>query len=305
MIGSILLYGILNVLLCLICGPLFEGVSRKYVKANIAHGRRGPLTGALQPFWDIAKLLGKEDLETGGWLQRLAPILCMGSVLAAALLAPVGGRPPFEFAGDFIVLIYFLTLASIAIMLGAMAGGTSYTMTGGLREIMTLLLVDLVVAVSFLTVMINTRTLRIGDWLVWQASVGPSFSTILAMIPILLILPAQFGKIPFDIPEAEQELMGGPFAEMSGRKLAIFKWALYAKQFVVSALFVQVFLPWPVTGLPVIDILLTLVKILIVFILVGVIEVLMPRLKINQALHYYASLFVIGAMAIVMAYLGA
>ena len=50
---------------------------------------------------------------------------------------------------------------------------------------------------------------------------------------------------------------------------------------------------------------LTLVKILVVFILVGVIEVLMPRLKINQALHYYASLFVIGAMAIVMAYLGA
>jgi len=55
-------------------------------------------------------------------------------------------------------------------MLGAMAGGSSYTMTGGLREIMTLLLVDLVVAVSFITVMINTRTFRIGDWLVWQGS---------------------------------------------------------------------------------------------------------------------------------------
>jgi formate hydrogenlyase subunit 4 len=305
MIGSILIYGVLNVVLCLVCGPLFEGVSRKYVKANIAHGRKGPLTGALQPFWDIAKLMGKEDLETGGMLQRLAPILCMASVLTAAILTPVGGQPPFEFAGDFIVLLYFLSLASIAIMLGAMAGGTSYTMTGGLREIMTLLLVDLVVAVSFLTVMIHTRTLRIGEWLVWQASMGPSLSMFLAAIPILLILPAQFGKIPFDIPEADQELMGGPFAEMSGRKLAIFKWALYAKQFVVSALFVQVFIPWPVIGIPAIDVVLTVVKILIVFILVGVIEVLMPRLKINQALHYYASLFVIGAMAIVMAYLGA
>jgi formate hydrogenlyase subunit 4 len=305
MIVAILLFGTLNVVLCLVCGPLFEGVSRKYVKANIAHGRKGPITGAMQPFWDIAKLLGKEDLETGGALQRLAPILCMGSVLMAALLTPVGGRPPFEFAGDFIVLLYFLSLGSVAVMLGAMAGGSSYTMTGGLREIMSLLLVDLVVAVSFLTVMVNTRTLRIGDWLLWQGSMGPSFSMILAMIPILLILPAQFGKIPFDAPEAEQELMGGPFAEMSGRKLAIFKWALYAKQFVVSALFVQVFVPWPVTGLPAVDIVLALIKILIVFILVGVIEVLMPRLKINQALQYYASLFVIGAMAIVMAYLGA
>ena len=78
--------------------------------------------------------------------------------------------------------------------------------------------------------------------------------------------------------------MGGPFMEMSGRKLAIFKWALYAKQFVVSALFVQVFVPWPVTPWPIANIVLTLVKILVVFILVGVIEVLMPRLKINQAL---------------------
>ena len=305
MIVTTILFAVLNVVLCLVCGPLFEGVSRKYVKANIAHGRTGPLTGALQPFYDIAKLLGKEDLETGGFMQRLAPILCMASVLMAALLTPLGRRPPFEFAGDFIVLLYFLSLASVAIMLGAMAGGSSYTMTGGLREIMTLLLVDLVVAVSFITVMINTRTFRIGDWLVWQGSVGPSFSTLLAMIPILLILPAQFGKIPFDAPEAEQELMGGPFAEMSGRKLAIVKWAIYAKQFVVSALLVQVFIPWPVTGLAVVDIVLALVKILIVFVLVGVIEVLMPRLKINQALHYYASLFVIGAMAIVMAYLGA
>jgi len=99
--------------------------------------------------------------------------------------------------------------------------------------------------------------------------------------------------------------MGGPFAEMSGRKLAIFKWAIYAKQFVVSALLVQVFIPcpsrawrswtssWPSSRSSSSSS------------FVGVIEVLMPRLKINQALHYYASLFVIGAMAIVMAYLGA
>ena len=64
----------------------------------------------------------------------------MAAVLTAALLVPLGGPPPFGFAGDFIVLLYFLSLVSVAIMLGAMAGGASYTISGGLREVMTLLL---------------------------------------------------------------------------------------------------------------------------------------------------------------------
>jgi formate hydrogenlyase subunit 4 len=305
MIVTMIGIGILQIVLCLIAGPFFEGISRKYVKARIAHGRVGPLTGAMQPFWDLAKLLGKEDLEVGGVLQRISPILCMGSALTAATLIPLGGAPPLGFAGDFIVLLYLLTMVSVTIVMGAMASGTSYTMGGALREVMGLLLIDLVMAVSFITVMVNTRSMRIADWIEWEASFGPNISMILAMLPVLMILPAQFGKIPFDTPEAEQELLGGPLAEMSGRKLALYKWAIMAKQFVVAALFVQVFFPWPLSPIVAINIVAALAKVLVVFILMGVVEALMPRLRIDQALKYYATLFVIGAMAIVMACLTA
>lgn len=305
MIGTAIGVGVLQILLCLIAGPLFEGITRKHVKARIAHGRVGPLTGALQPFWDIAKLLGKEDLSVGGTLQRIAPVLCMGSVLTASLLVPLGGPPPLGFAGDFIVLLYFLTLVSISIVLGAMAGGTSYGIGGGLREVMGLLLIDLAMAVSFITVMINTRSMRIGEWIEWEAAFGPNVSMVLAMLPILMVMPAQFCKLPFDTPEADQELMGGPFVEMSGPKLALFKWAIYGKQFVVASLFAQVFFPWPVVSFAPLAIVLALAKVLVIFILMAVVEALMPRLRIDQALRYYATLFVIGAMAIVMAYLTA
>ncbi len=304
-IGTMIGIGAVQIVLCLLAGPFYEGITRKYVKARIAHGRVGPLTGAMQPFWDIAKLLGKEDLSVGGALQRIGPVLCMGSVLTASLLVPLCGVAPLGFAGDFIVLLYFLTLVSIAIVLGAMAAGGSYAIGGGLREVMGLLLVDLAMAVSFVTVMVNTRSMRIGEWAEWEASFGPNVSMILAMIPVLLVMPAQFGKLPFDTPEADQELMGGPLVEMSGPKLALYKWAIYAKQFVVAALFVQVFFPWPVISFVPLAILAGLAKVLVVFILMGVVEALMPRLRIDQALKYYATLFVIGAMAIVMAYLTA
>ncbi len=297
--------GALNIALCLLLGPYFEGMSRKYVKANIAHSRVGPLTGPLQPFIDLLKLFGKEDLETGGFLQRFAPILAMGAVLMCALLTPMGGPAPFEFGGDFIVLLYFLGLISVAIVMGSIAGGSSYTMSGGLREVMGLLLIDIAMAVAFITVMVNTRSMRISDWVVWQSAAGPNFSMVLAGIPILLLLPAQFGKLPFDTPEADQELMGGPFADMSGRKLALFKWALLAKGFVVASLFVQVFVPWPVTPWFAANLAIHVAKVLVVFVLVGVGEALFPRLRIDQALRYYAMLFVIGAMAVVLAYLSA
>jgi NADH-quinone oxidoreductase subunit H len=297
--------GALNVILALVLGPLFEGFTRKYIKANIAHSRVGPLVGPLQPFYDIFKLLGKEDLEIGGVLQKIAPMLCMASVLTAALLVPIGGRSPLEFWGDFIVLAYFLGLASISVILGAIATGTSYSVAGGTREMMLFLLLDLAMIVSFLTAMVNTHSLRILDWVTWEGTYGPNFSMIAAMIAALMVLIAQFGKIPFDIPEAEQEVMGGPFVEMSGPKLALFKWALWAKQFVVASLFIGVFIPWPLTGWLWLNLIVNLVKVLILFVIIGLIEVLMPRLRIDQAIKFYAVTFIIGIIAIVMAYFAA
>ncbi|NIQ98745.1 MAG: hydrogenase 3 membrane subunit, partial [Gemmatimonadales bacterium] len=67
----------------------------------------------------------------------------------------------------------------------------------------------------------------------------------IAALALLLSLQAQVGKLPFDIAEADQEIMGGPFIEQSGPKLALYKWSLWAKLVVFAAILCSVFVPWP------------------------------------------------------------
>ncbi|HIE51123.1 MAG TPA: NADH-quinone oxidoreductase subunit H [Armatimonadetes bacterium] len=296
-------WGVLNLVLALFFGPLFEGFSRKYIKAQIAHSRQGPLVGVWQPFLDLLKLLGKEDLEVGltSW-QRLAPVLCLGSALCAALLVPLVKRPPLDMGGDVIVFIYVLGLSAIAIILGGMATGTPYAYAGATREMMMYLLVELALVMALVTAMVNAHSLRFADLIAWHTVHGASLSMLIAAFALFMALQAQFGKLPFDIPEAEQEIIGGPFIEMSGPKLALFKWAIWVRQFVLATVLVKVFFPWPHTALAGVNLILTLVKVLLVFVLIGLIEVVTPRLRIDQALQFYLWIVITGVMAVVLAF---
>ncbi len=95
--------------------------------------------------------------------------------------------------------------------------------------------------------------------------------------------------------------MGGPFIERSGPGFALFRLAMHARMMIFSALLVSVFFPWPVVGNLGLGILLTLVKMAVVLTLVGVIDVVNPRLRIDQSMSYYARVIVfvsIGALAI-------
>jgi formate hydrogenlyase subunit 4 len=297
--------GFINVMLALLLGPFLEGLTRKYVKAQIAHSRRGPLVGPLQPFYDLLKLLGKEDLEVGGGWQRVAPVLCLTAVLAAAWLTPMGAEAPLSHAGDAIVLVYVLGLSSIALLLGGFASQTSYAFVGSMREVMLYLVVEPVLAVGLIAGMVNAQSLRLEDIIAWHRAHGPSLSMLVAAFALFLALWAQFGKLPFDIPEAEQEIIGGPFIEMSGPKLALFQWALWARQFVLASLWVSVFFPWLGVGWPVVDFMLFLAKVALVFVLVGLVEVVTPRLRIDQALRFYLATFFIAGMAVALAYVAA
>lgn len=297
--------GCLNVLLALFLGPFLEGLTRKYVKAQIAHSRMGPLVGPWQPFYDLLKLFGKEDLEVGGGWQRVAPVLCMGAVLTAALLTPMGAGAPLRGVGDAVVLVYVLGLSSIALLLGGFATQTSYAFVGSMREVMLYLVVEPVLAVALITGMVNAQSLRLEDIMAWHTSHGPSLSMLVAAFAVFLALWAQFGKLPFDLPEAEQEIIGGPLIEMSGPKLALFKWAIWTRQFVLASLLVSVFFPWLGVGQAVVDFVLFLIKVALVFVLIGLVEVVTPRLRIDQALRFYLATLLIAGMAVVLAYVAA
>ena len=275
---------VLNVALALLLAPLYEGLMRK-LKAAI-HSRIGP--PITQPYLDLFKLLGKEDLRTsGGMLYAAAPALALGSVLLLALLVPMGARPALGFAGDIVVLLYVAAISAVFLMLTAFGSGSPYASVGSSREMMMLLSVEPVMVVALVVGALKAGTLATSDIVVWQLEHGPSISMAIAGIAFFLALQAQAGKLPFDIPEADQEIMGGPLIEQSGPRLAMFRWAIWSKQFVLAVLLVEVFLPWPGTGVFTLDLLLTLVKAFVVLVVVALVDVVNPRLRIDQAMGYF------------------
>jgi formate hydrogenlyase subunit 4 len=292
---------LLNLVLALLLAPLFEGMMRK-LKAVI-HSRKGP--PIIQPYIDVLKLFGKEDLQPGGGtLFRMAPVVALGAMLVAVLLTPMGGKAPLGLAGDTIVWIYVVSLAAVAMVLGAFASGNPFAYTGASREMMMLLSAELVAVVALLTAGFKAQTLLMGGMMDWQLAHGPTMSMAAAGIAFFLALQANAGRLPFDIVEAESEIVGGPLLEYSGPRLALYKMAFYVRQFVFSFVLVSIFIPWPMVKLHPLAVLVSLAKVLVVLILVVVIDSVNPRLRIDQSMNYMARLLFVALAALAFAVIG-
>jgi formate hydrogenlyase subunit 4 len=292
---------LLNLALALLLAPLYEGLLRKF-KATI-HSRIGP--PIVQPYLDLFKLLGKEDLRTaGGAFYALTPALSLGSVLLLALFVPMGTAPPLGFAGDIVVLLYVAAMSAVFLMLTAFASASPYASVGGSREMMMLLSVEHVMAVALVVGALKAGTLATSGIVAWQLEHCPTISLVIAGIAFFLALQAQTGKLPFDIPEADQEIMGGPLIEQSGPRFALFRWAAWSKQFVLAVLLVEVFVPWPAATAFAVNLLLVLSKALVLLVLVALVDVVNPRLRIDQAMGYYLRVAFSSLAALAFAVIG-
>jgi len=295
--------GILNLFIALGLAPLFEGVARK-LKA-LVHSRIGP--PLIQPYYDLLKLLGKEDIQPQGmYFARVVPWICFATVATAALFVPMGtDRAPLGAAGDAILFIYIVTLVAVCLIMTAAASENPFAFIGASREMMLQLTVEPVLVIALITAALNARSFGIGDMANWYYFKGPSISMLLATIFLFLALQAQVGKLPFDMAEAESEIVGGLFIEQSGPKYALLRWTLMAKQIIFASLFVQVFIPWPRIEILVLDILIHLAKVLGLVLLIGLIDVVNPRLRIDQAVKYYLVLVFFSLGAVAFAVIGA
>lgn len=297
----VFLISLLNVLAALLLSPLCEGVMRKLRAA--LHSRIGP--PVTQPYWDLLKLLGKEDLRsTGGLAYAALPAITLGSALLLAALVPMGTAAPLAFAGDLIVVLYVATMSSVLIMLVGFGSASPYASIGSSREMMMLLSVEPVLAVALSVGAFKAKTLALDGIVNWQVQNGPSISMAIAGVAFFLALQAVAGKLPFDIAEADQEIMGGSLVEQSGPRLALFRWAIWVKQLVLAFLLVEVFFPWPHFAVPVVELVGTIIKVLVVLILVAVIDVVNPRLRIDQAMGYFMRVGVSSLAALAFAVIG-
>ena len=294
---------VINLGLALLGGPLLAGVVRKMVKARV-HSRQGP--PIMQPFYDLFKLLGKEDLESSPSLVlRYAPMVALAAILAAALLTPMGLKPPLGGYGDMIVFTYFITIAGVMIIIAGVVSASPYSMMGAGREIMMHLAVEPVLIICLVTAAIKSGSLLMWDMGAWNYVNGPSISMIMGGVALLLALQAQAGKIPFDIVEAETEIMGGPLIELSGPKLALFEWAFFARQIVYASVLVAIFIPWGTGFALPWNIGAHLLKITVIIVLVGLIDVVNPRLRVDQAMSYFFGVVFVALVGMAFALIGA
>ncbi len=299
-----ILAGLANVFMVLLVAPLCQGVLRK-VTAFI-QSRKGP--PVLQPYYDLLKLLGKEDLESGDSpvMQRFAVYLSLATVLATACLVPMGFSAPMNGQGDVILLIYLLTLSGICTLLAGLAAGSTYSLVGISRQMMTMIALEPLFAVAIIIGAIHTQSFRLDTVLNGSvyANLGFPWSGTIMLGVMVLSFQAFVERMPFDISEAETELMEGPLMEYSGPKLAMFKYAWMAKLIIYSALFVAMFAPWGSGLMFPLGWLLFWAKVLVLVLLVTLVAATHARYRIDQAIRYFALLLVVAFGALVMASYG-
>jgi formate hydrogenlyase subunit 4 len=293
-----------NVLVVLLAAPLWQGILRK-VTARI-QSRQGP--PLLQPYYDLFKLLGKEDIESGETptMQRFAVHLALSVALALACLVPMGFPAPLNAAADVIVVIYLLTLCGICTILAGLAAGSTYSLIGISREMMTMVALEPIMAIALVVGAVHARSLRLDSVLngsVYLTAALP-WSGLVMLAVMILAFQGFVQRVPFDVSEAETEIMEGPMMEYSGPKLALLKYAQMCRLLIYSAIFIALFVPWGAALAWPLAWLAFWVKVFVLVLLVTVVAATHARYRVDQAVRYFAGLLLAGFLALVLAVYG-
>jgi len=301
---NMIVLGLINVGMVLAIAPFFQGVLRK-VTARV-QSRKGPPLN--QPYLDILKLLGKEDIESGEApvLQRFAAYLPLAVLLVIACLIPMGFCAPLSGAGDAILLIMLLTLCGICTLLAGLASGSTYSLIGINREMMTMITLEPLFAVAIVMGIIHKGSFKLEDVLDGSVygTAGIAISGVIMLVVMLLSFQAFVGRVPFDIAEAETEIMEGPMIEYSGPKLALFHYASWAKLVIYSGLFVSLFVPWGSDLTPVISFVLFWAKVSVMVVLVTLVAATHARYRIDQAIRFFAIMLIVSLVTLAAASCG-
>jgi NADH-quinone oxidoreductase subunit H len=235
-------------------------------------GRLGPnrvgFQGVLQPIADAMKLFFKEDIvprEADAFLFNLSPVLVMVSSLLAFAFLPLGesfriGSYTLDLrvAQSPVALLLVLGLSSVGvfgIIFGGWASNSKYPLMGALRSVVQILSYEIPIGLTALTVVFFSRSMDLvaivnnqRDAKVWFGFLMPVSFVVFWISGI-----AETNRAPFDLPEAESELVAGYHTEYSGMKFAFFYIAEYAHMVLVSSLVVILFFggwlpPFPNVG---------------------------------------------------------
>lgn len=271
-----------GLLFTLAIGILASWIVRKV--SALIQWRVGP--PLLQPAYDIVKLFGKESiipLESTEWSYLVVPLLGPAGLLLASIILVKANYPGTSFIGDVIVVLYLLILPALSVVLGGMASGNPLSGMGSNRELRLMIAYELPLLLSITTAITKAGgALKLATFS--SQWIAASFSGALAFIASLLCIQAELGFIPFDTPEAETEIMGGPLIEYSGPLLGLFKISHLMALLVLPLFLITVFLGGFSTGW---GALWGAFKYILVLVGIILIKNTNPRLRSDQALKFF------------------
>jgi len=204
----------------------------------------------LQPFADLVKLAAKEDVvpeKAEHFMFTAAPLVGLAAIFAAFLYLPIVTTSGLHsFNGDLIVVLYLLTIPTLALFLGGCYSGNVFGQKGGMRVASLLFSYEIPFFLSLLTPALITGSWRMADIINFEvAHPIVLIISLLGFVIALISLQGKLERLPFDIPEAETEIVAGPLVEYSGRRLALFRLASDAEMVVGAGLIAVIFLGGP------------------------------------------------------------
>jgi NADH-quinone oxidoreductase subunit H len=226
----------------------------------LMQGRLGPnrvgFQGILQPVADAVKLFFKENImqrQADKFLFNISPVLVMFSTLLAFCFVPLG--EPIRIgsytltlwiAESPVGLLIILGLSSISVfgvIFGGWASNSKYPLMGALRSVVQVLSYEIPVGLTVLTVAFIAQSMDLVEIVRRQESSGVWYGFLMpvSFVVFWISAVAETNRAPFDLPEAESELVAGYHTEYSGMKFAYFYMAEYAHMVLVSSLVVILF----------------------------------------------------------------
>jgi NADH-quinone oxidoreductase subunit H len=278
----------------------------------LIQGRLGPnrvgYGGVLQPFADLLKFILKEEIvpdKSTKFVYFLAPIIAITAALMPLIVYPFGPTITLPFLGEIslviarfdVGLLYVLGVTSVGVYGIALAGWSSnnkYSLMGGLRSSAQLISYELSLGLALIGVVLISGTLDLSSIVEQQSGwFGMRWNIIfqpIGFIVYLISAIAETNRVPFDLPEAETELVAGFHTEYSALKFALFFMAEYVNMFTVSMLAATLFLGgWNgpfVSSLPWLGVFYFLGKVIFFLFLYIWIRGTLPRFRFDQLMDF-------------------
>ena len=270
-----------------VSGMFFEYVDRKlYAKFQ---NRVGPPW--FQPFADFVKLLAKESIIPEAAEKKMfksLPFFALAAIVTSFTYIPIWKTNAlFSFNGDVIVVLYLLSIPTLTFFLAGYSSNSLFSLVGAVRTLTQFFAYEVPL---FLTIL--SAALLAGTWSISEMSVFYNqhhwywLFNLLGFGVSIIALLGKLEKVPFDIPEAETEVVGGTFTEYSGKLLAFFRLTIDIEVVVCAALLAAVFLPFGMDLGPAIGFVLFILKVLSIVVLLSLMRSVFARLRIDQMVNF-------------------